>query len=138
MEMLKSSNQSSTNHILPPSSLHILEETPSPSATPSPSSLSPMATHFLVVFILAAINALLALIYGYIRYTARKRNSSYRSSFGFLDTGGAAAAGPGGGGSSRRSSDQGVNQTRRKTSTHIVLSLGHSKDHARRISNAFL
>ena len=88
----------------------------------TPWILSPMATQFLVVLVLALVNAILGLIYAYIRYRERKR-SPYGNTVTLLR---------------RRSSVMEAVTTRRKLSTHMFFSMGQSKESARRLSTAFL
>ena len=91
-------------------------------------NLSPMHKYFLVTLILALLNLLLGIIYGYIRYfknrhnCCKKRTEYQRSSM------------------RRQSVSEGVvyKSERRKTSTHIVLAAAQSKQAARRMSSAYL
>ena len=101
--------------------------------------LSPMQTHFLVVFALAAVNVILGAVYAFIHYKRRQGRYRYRGQ------GGHVVGGHGHGQGQGRQwismdilENNGAENSRRKMSTNLVLAVGQKKQSARRISNAFL
>ena len=92
------------------------------------SSLSLMELNFLVVGVLATINLILGAIYGYIRYT-RKRRHVYREHLRTNEP------------KTSVGLELELNHYRdrkRKMSTNLVLAVGQNRNSARRMSSAFL
>ena len=102
-------------------------------------TLSSMQLNFLVVLILAGVNAVLALVYAYIKYWSKRKTRSghvnHASSHVINQDGRPHQV--------RRQSSVKLEQSswkysRRSTSTHIVLNAGKKKESLRRISSNFL
>ena len=92
------------------------------------SLLTPKQTCFLIVTVLALINAILALIYGYIRYKEKHKNRH-----GYVQSYDTALQRR----KSSVNSNQSIREKRRKTSTHIILNAG-KRESVRRVSSNLL